>query len=94
MSEHLQTDKLELVHKVSDLVDKSGLWSEIARLGMTREFIERRENFFARIVMELDFIEKTAPDSLHEVQQLKSIVATLSREETRHRPAKASEHVA
>ena len=94
MTPHLQDNKLELVHSVSDLVDKSGLWPEIARLGMTREFIERRENFFARIIMELDFIEKAVPGSLLEVQRLKSIVATLSREETRHRPSEASTRVA
>ena len=30
----------------------------IASLGITREFIQRREDFYCRIIMELDFIEK------------------------------------
>ncbi len=58
MSDHLRAGRLELIHEIADLVDRNMLWSEIARLGMTREFIERRGDFFGRIVLELDYIEK------------------------------------
>jgi hypothetical protein len=81
MSEHLHTDKLELVHDVSDLVEKSGLWTEIARLGMTREFIEHHEDFYTRIIMELDFIEKRAPHVMLEARKLKSLAGTLHLQE-------------
>ncbi len=84
MSEHLRSGRLELIHELSDLVDRNGLWSEIARLGMTREFIERRDDFFGRIVMELEYIERKVPDALSDVRKLRAVVAQLSREEDRH----------
>ncbi len=81
MSDHLRTGRLELIHEISDLVDRNMLWSEIARLGMTREFIERRGDFFGRIVLELDYIEKKVPDSQPDIKRLRTLVALLSREE-------------
>ncbi len=81
MSDHLRAGRLELIHEISDLVDRNMLWSEIARLGMTREFIERRGDFFGRIVLELDYIEKKIPDSHPDVKRLRTLVALLSREE-------------
>ncbi len=78
MVDHLSADKLELVHCVSDLVEKSRLWVEIARLGMTREFIEKSDNLYARIMMELDFIEAHAPSSVMEAKKLKSLAAAMS----------------
>jgi hypothetical protein len=83
MRQHLPADKLELIHEISDLVERSGLWLEIARLGMTREFIERSENVYARLFMELDCIEKLAPHACPETRKLRSIAATLSLEEQR-----------
>ena len=89
MTDHLHTNKLELVHEVSNLVDKNGLWTEIARLGMTREFIEQRENFYARILMELDFIEHHSQDAAPEVKRLRSQAVLLSRDE-QHRNSPSS----
>jgi hypothetical protein len=58
ISNHLRAGKLELIHGISDLLDRNGLWTGIASLGITREFIQLREDFYCRIIMELDFIEK------------------------------------
>jgi len=90
----LSAEKLELLHAVSDLVDRNGLWAEMARLGMTREFIERRENFFSRIIMELDFIEKRAPNAELETRTLKSRAAALDLKEKQLQKVPQSARVA
>jgi len=94
MTDQLPMNKLELVHHVSNLVDKSGLWTEIARLGMTREFIEHRENFYARILMELDFIEHHSQDAAPEVKRLRSQAVLLSRNEQHLNSPPSLSHVA
>ena len=83
MVDHSSTNKLELLHCIADLIEKNGLWVEIARLGMTREFIEKQDNLYARIIMELDFIEAHAPEAVMEVKKLKTDAALMSLKEQR-----------
>ncbi len=83
MADHFSTDKLELLHCISDLIEKNGLWVEIARLGMTREFIEKHNDLYARIIMELDFIESHAPEAVIEAKRLKTVAAAMSLKEQR-----------
>ena len=87
MGQHLPTEKLELIHGVSDLVDRNGLWLEIARLGMTREFIQRSDNLYARIILELDFIEQHAPAAINEARRLRSLAGSLALKDHRTPPA-------
>ena len=83
MPAHFQQERLALVHEVSDLVDKSGMWLEIVRLGMSREFVERSMDFYGRMIMELDCIEKGAPHVVPDARKLRSRVAHLALEEKR-----------
>ena len=69
--------KLEIIRTVADLIHRHGLLRKTVELSMTRDYILLHEDFQGRLLMELDLIEKNAPESAPEVKKLRDLIVSL-----------------